>query len=245
MDFQQIRTTLLTMNIKKLPGRVRVDWAAVQRDYRTGAFTLRELATKYGCSHVAIGKQAKNNGWTQDLSKAIKAATKAKLVEVTPADKLAAKQVIVNDFAVTTTVLAAAEVNKQIILGHRADLRKARDVTVALLAELRNAAITEEEQERLIRMMAGDGADPSDLHEARKLLMRFTSLAGRITSVKSMAEALTKLQAAERKAFGLDDEGDEAKKPELVEQLAVFIAGIHESGSGRLPIAPQRIRAQP
>ena len=245
MDFQEIRTTLLTMNIRKLPGRGRVDWAAVQRDYRTGAFTLRELATKYGCSHVAIAKQAKNNGWTQDLSQAIKAATKAKLVEVTPADKLAAKQAIVNDFAVTTTVLAAAEVNKQIILGHRADLREARDVAVALLAELRNAAITEDEQERLIRMLSGDDAESSDLHEARKLVIRFTGLAGRITSVKSMAEALTKLQAAERKAFGLDDEGDEAKKPELVEQLAAFIGGIHESGAGRLPIAPQKKRAHP
>lgn len=43
--------------------RKTVDWEAVERDYRAGVLSLREIATRHGCSHVAITKRAKRDGW--------------------------------------------------------------------------------------------------------------------------------------------------------------------------------------
>lgn len=56
------------------------DWNAVERDYRTAKFTLRELQAKHGPSYSLIARNAKKHRWSQDLSIAIKQANHAKLV---------------------------------------------------------------------------------------------------------------------------------------------------------------------
>ena len=114
------------------PKRRKVDWEAVERDYRTGKFTETELATKYGATRSAVNKQARTKGWQKDLRDEIKQATNARLV----AD-LVAKEVAEGGKKVAETVLAAAEVNVQVILGHRSDIKAARDLAADLMQELR------------------------------------------------------------------------------------------------------------
>ena len=62
------------------PARVRPDWQAVERDYRTGKFTLRELEHKHGAANSTIARRAAREGWSQDLSAAVRQATNAKLI---------------------------------------------------------------------------------------------------------------------------------------------------------------------
>ena len=227
---------------KKFPpksARPRVDWPAVERDFRTGAFTLRELASKYGCSHVAVGKQARKHSWQQDLSQAVRAATNASVLASTAARVEVAK----NAVTVTATVLAAAEVNKGVILGHRADIKEARDLVFALLAELRSSAMTDDEKERLIELLAGQDAEPEDVSVARRLVTKALGTATRIGGVKALAEAITKLQMAERKAFGLDASDDDRLKGTLADELAAFVGRLHSSGGSRLPIRQAAVKA--
>jgi predicted DNA-binding protein YlxM (UPF0122 family) len=125
----------LTKDATLTPKR-RADWSAIERDFRTSKFTLREIAAKYGVSHQAVSKRAKNESWPQDLSLAIKQATNAKLV-----DELVAKEVAKNGQLVANTVLAAAEVNTRIIQGHRVRLA---DITEAVaIAKAKLMAIGE------------------------------------------------------------------------------------------------------
>ena len=114
--------------------RRRVDWDAVERDYRTGQMTLRELAEKYGCSHQAIAKRAKGSEWTQDLGEQIRQATNAKLVA-----ELVNHEVAKSGQEVANTVLAAAEVNTRVVLSHRkrlADLHRLAEDAQAKLEEM-------------------------------------------------------------------------------------------------------------
>lgn len=99
--------------------RRKVDWPAVERDYRTSQMTLRELGDKHGCDHAAIARKAKKDGWQRDLTEAVKQATNTKLIE-------AAVNKAVNDSQQTTTdvVLAVAELNKTVILKHRGRLEQ-------------------------------------------------------------------------------------------------------------------------
>lgn len=56
---------------QRLHRRRDIDWNAVERDYRTGAFSLRELAERHRCSHSAIANFAGRHGWTRDPSPAV------------------------------------------------------------------------------------------------------------------------------------------------------------------------------
>jgi predicted DNA-binding protein YlxM (UPF0122 family) len=174
---------------KVVPKKSRVDWDAVERDYRTAKFTLRELAAKFGVSHQAIATRAKKRAWTQDLSLAIKQATNARLV-----DELVAKEIDKNGQAVASTVLAAAELNSRIIQGHRTRLaalhgavEKAKKKLMALgdsVADIREAATfvqavgnlatatkTLIEQERKAHNLDADDPDPET--EKKRVLVEF------------------------------------------------------------------------
>lgn len=119
----------------KTPARKRVDWEAVERDYRTGQFTLRELEKKHGPAFATISQRAKREGWTQDLQEAVRQATSAKLIEslVTQESHKATQ-------GTTQAVQAAAEVNKQVILGHRQQAANSRAAMETALAKVLSLA---------------------------------------------------------------------------------------------------------
>lgn len=214
-----------------------VDWEAVERDYRTGAFTDRQLGAKHGCSHAAVQKHAKADGWQKDIKGAVKAATQAKLIEaevskVASAEvaKRVAKQVA-NAIPATTEVVAAiAEVNSQVILRHRADLRSARDEALALLAELTWQRDHLPDLEKLAVLVAGDAASPQEATARIKMFSRAVGLGGRVGSVKALAETLAKLIPLEREAFGLregsnpgDNDPRELSDDELMSEVRGFL----------------------
>ena len=48
--------------------RKKVDWEGVEREYRTGTRSLRDIGAEFGCTEGAIRKKAKAEGWERDLS---------------------------------------------------------------------------------------------------------------------------------------------------------------------------------
>jgi hypothetical protein len=45
--------------------RPGINWRAVECDYREGRLSLREMASKHGCSHSAIANHARRHDWTR------------------------------------------------------------------------------------------------------------------------------------------------------------------------------------
>lgn len=211
--------------------RKRIDWEAVERDYRTGKFTLRELEARHGAGYAMISREAKKRGWSKDLREVIREATAAAVIRETVAKATAEAQT-----ATTDAVLVAAEVSKQVILQHRGDLRSARDVAMNLLGELQAAAPLQDHVETLTLILAGQDPSVVGLSRAEAAVTKAVSLGSRVSSIKALAETLAKLQAAERVAFDLDSGGEE-KPTGLPEQLAEFVGELHRSGAGRLPVA--------
>jgi hypothetical protein len=180
------------------------DWDRIERDYRTSKFTLRELATKHGVSHQAIGKRAKVKGWTQDLAAQIRQATNAKVVA-----KMVDAEVAKGGQAVADTVLAAAEIGAQVILRHQARVGRAVDVSMRMLDELDATTLKTDELDGLFDVMSAEMAD-KDLNAARQRFNDLMRLHNRIGSAQKLMDALQKAQVLERQAFGLDDK---AKNP--------------------------------
>ena len=181
----------------------RTDWAAVERDYRTGKFTLRELEAKHGAFNSSIARKAKKSGWTQDLTLAIKQATHAKLTEAMVGEM--ASDGAQNDSA---TVLAAAEINKQVILGHRHGLLALTNVKRTLLAQIEQAAQSLPELAEVIEMVRKP--DDNGIDRANDALRKAMGRSALVDDLKKLADVDEKVRKGEREAFGLDD----AIKPE-------------------------------
>jgi len=184
--------------------KARLDWQAVERDYRTGKFTSRELAEKHGCTHTAINKKAREHGWSQDLSKAIRQATDAKVIEAEVSKKVSSA--VSKGFQKTVdSVLVAAEIGKDVILRHRSDIRSTRDLALKMLGELTAVTENQEAVETIFEAMALE-MTPQQLVHAKRAYSNLVELPSRIGAVNKLADTLNKLQPLERKAFKLDAE---------------------------------------
>lgn len=91
--------------------RTPPDWDAIQAEYRTGCYSNRQIADKYGCTEGAVRSRAKRHEWVKDLSEQVRIATDEKLLRSeVRSDYAANDEQIVSD---------AAETRAAVVLRHR------------------------------------------------------------------------------------------------------------------------------
>lgn len=192
------------------PKRNRVDWEAVERDYRLGKYSLRELEAKHGANNAAISRKVKSEGWTKDLSEAVNQATNARLMQ-----EMVSKEISANQQSVSTAVLAVAEVNTRVILGHRTGLQRITAVKERLLDQIEQAAAQMPDLAEVIELVRKE--DDNGIDRANDALRKAMSRSSLIDDLKKLAEVDEKVRKGEREAFNIPAIGtepaDQAAKP--------------------------------
>ncbi|MDP3139859.1 MAG: hypothetical protein Q8N17_26420 [Burkholderiaceae bacterium] len=198
--------------------RKRLDWEAIERDYRTGQLSNVELAAKHGTNPATLCRKVKSDQaidqgrWQKDLTEVVRQATNARLMAELVKDQVNEGQEKVN-FAVNV----AAEVNANVIRQHQRDAGATRTLVMDMLAELTLATHKAAEIERLSEIVStGHSADPDDIEEARRAVSDLLDIHKRVASIQKLADTLHKLQPLERRAHGIkDDEGSEKPRANL------------------------------
>lgn len=177
------------------------DWEAIERAYRAGLLSIREIASAHGITHGAINKRAKRDGWERDL----KAKIKAK------ADALVSKRSVSTEVSTKTpdTEREIIELNAEVIanirMAHRGDISRSRRLTNKLLDELES--LTDEQgtiKELIDQLKDGDHEDGDAMADVLALAKKMSALPARTKTMKELAETLKTLVALERQAYDLD-----------------------------------------
>lgn len=204
--------------------RRRVDWDAVERDYRATQMTLRELGEKHGADSGAISRQAQKHGWSRDLTPAVRQATNAALIEATISSQISDSQQ-----NLSSTVQAVAHQNTQIILGHRTGLQRITKIKETLLGHIEQAAIHLPDLADVIEMVRNP--DENGVDKANDALRKVLGRTALVDDLKKLAEVDERVRKGEREAFGITSLGEDDKPKD---PLADFIAALSARGS-RLP----------
>lgn len=186
-----------------MTGKKAIDWETIETDYRAGVKSLRAMATEYGVSHVAIKKRADKDGWVKDLSAKIKAAAEAKVNKAAVNSSVNAERQVTE----RTVIEANAENQKDIILGHRTDIGRARKLAISLLEELEGASSDPALLSQLGELVQSNLESEVGQKLADKLMDAFhkaSSLPGRVGTMKALSETIKNLIALEREAFGIE-----------------------------------------
>lgn len=99
--------------------RKAVDWEAIEREYRAGQLSLREIGRQYDVTAPAVLKRAKKHGWERDLSNRVRESVNAKLVRET-----ARETAPVNAVNAQEAVALAAARGVDVVFRHRRDIAK-------------------------------------------------------------------------------------------------------------------------
>lgn len=196
------------MTSKKL-----IDWEAVERDYRAGILSVREIGLANGCTHTAINKRAKAEGWARDLKAKIKAKAEA-LVSKREVSKEVSSKAAETERQI---IDANAEAIVSIRMGHRNDIRRSRALTNKLLEELEDLTDNRELFEQLGELM--HSPDDKGMDRLNDLYRKVVELPNRTKVMKELAETLRVLIALERQAYNLDEQEHEEPYEERLRRL--------------------------
>lgn len=182
--------------------RAVVDWEAVEREYRAGVKTLRQIGEEYGCSHTAIKKRADNESWGRDLSERIKAKA-AELVSSGEVSKEVSKEAKVSERHI---VDANAEMMANVIRSHHKSLSRLDSVIKLLFDRLESELGNTELFESLGEMMATPDENGND--RLNELYRKVISLPSQTDTAKKLAETLKTKIELERKVFKIEDKAE-------------------------------------
>lgn len=177
------------------------DWEAIERAYRAGLLSIREIASAQGITHGAINKRAKRDGWERDLKAKIKAKADALVSKRVVSTEVSSKQADTEREIIELN----AEVIANIRMAHRGDISRGRRLTNKLLDELE--ALTDEQgtiKELIDQLKDGDHEDGEAMADVLALAKKMSALPARTKTMKELAETLKTLVALERQAYDLD-----------------------------------------
>lgn len=185
-----------------------IDWEGVEREYRAGIRSLRDIGAEFGITETAIRKRAKRDEWERDLSAKIAAKADA-LVR-----KAEVRSEVRNEADDREIIEANAQVIANAVLHQRQDVSRARGVVQKLFAEMELQLDGLEDLERLGELMsrADEGGNVDKLNA---LYHKIIGLPSRVDSTKKLAESLRVLVELERKVLRIKDDSaaeDFAKK---------------------------------
>jgi hypothetical protein len=183
-----------------------IDWTEIERDFRTGSMSVREMAKWYGVSEGAIRKRAKAGGWERNGTQA---RTQPERANPEP------EKVYVG------TVLTPENATPEAIVG------RGRNLVLRMLDELDATTTRNGELEALIVSSTDEG----DANGQRAALMQAVSLKQRADVLKALATAAKTLaesgapagvkqarqEAGERVAKGSGKFASPAPPPRLVQ----------------------------
>lgn len=99
----------------------RHDWELIEREYRTGRFSLAQLEARHGVNRSNISRRAKKYGWKKDLSGRVRERTQEKIARVSLPPEA---QAVLDD----EVVEQAASENAAVVKGHRKGLERWRKI---------------------------------------------------------------------------------------------------------------------
>jgi len=187
--------------------KATTDWERIELDYRAGVLSIREIAEARGCSHTAINKRAKKEGWERDLKAKIQAKADA-LVSKREVSTLVSTERLETEKGV---VDANAQVIADIRMAHRRDIKRSRNLCLSLLEEMEQQTTNLDLYEELGEMLRSE--DKNGMDRKNDLYSKVISSAGRITSMKQLADTLRVLVGLEREAYSIMNED---KAPENI-----------------------------
>lgn len=172
--------------------RKQYDWQAIEREFRAGQLSIREIARIHDCSDTAIRKKMKQLGVERDLTQQIAQKVRNALVreQVRADNPIDEKEVI--DTAAARVV--------EIVRSHQRRIASGGKIVESLFAQLGDIANHREEIENEIEKETADDKTPN----RRAMMLKAVSLASNSSTAVSLSLALKNLVGLERQAFNVE-----------------------------------------
>lgn len=187
-----------------------IDWGAIERQFRLGQKSNKQLGEEFGVDHSTIGKKAKALGWVVDKSEEVEAVTNSLLIQDASGTSNP------NSTPSALEIKAAARANADVVLGHRRGLARLAAQRDRLLQEQELMTVHTDVLQEFVELTDESGPDEKGrwiTDKKAQLQQAILSHPDRVESLKKLAEIDERIRKGEREAFGIDKTGDKPASP--------------------------------
>ncbi|HEX8542688.1 MAG TPA: hypothetical protein VF671_13385 [Pseudomonas sp.] len=178
--------------------KAALDWEAIERSYRIGVLSVREIGAAHGVSHTAINKRAKTFKWSRDLKAKVQARAEALVSKAEVSKLVSTKTAITEKLQVEATATLIADTQ----IGQRNHIGRCLALADKLMNELESVTDLRGDVADLVQRLKGDDVDGAD---ALELAAKMSSLPSRMKSMKELAGISRTLIALQRQAYGMGE----------------------------------------
>lgn len=173
--------------------RKQTDWEKVEKLYRAGQLSVREIARQHSISDGAIRKKAKSLGWERDLTDKVREKVRNELVrtKVRTDDPITEKEIVEQ----------AASIGVSVVHGHQKRIGKAQALTDLLIDQLESAITSRSKIEDDIE----DETREDSTTQRRNAMLKAIALPTHAQALQSIANSMKTFVGLERQAFNIDD----------------------------------------
>ncbi|MES2073459.1 MAG: hypothetical protein V4488_24105 [Pseudomonadota bacterium] len=166
--------------------------------------SVKAIAAEYGVSESGICKKARRESWQRDSGARAHTRTVTKLNATVLSLVPSSLAIYAEGEKKAGPQLdgASAEMQGDIILAQRKDIRRSRALVMALLRELEQQTGSIDALTELSELIAA--SDDKGRDKRGELFQKVISHANRTSTLKSLVDSLRLLVALEREAFGID-----------------------------------------
>lgn len=186
-----------------MPRLTESDWTLVEKDYRAGLLSDRQIGEKYGVSHGSVQQQAKKRGWSRNLIGRSVAKAEEKLAREELATKLASETRVASE---KELVDSTSDALVEVMRGHRTDASRLRRVVTALLEKVEAIVKESELFEQIGDLCAAP--DEKGIDKINDLYRKVIELPAQTDTTKKLAETMKILIELERKIFKIESGDD-------------------------------------
>jgi len=192
----------------------QIDWDSIERDFRAGTLSIREIGRTNNVSDKAIRNKAEALGWDRDLSAKVNEKVRSELVrtESASADQKQTEREIIEVAAATVV---------QVVRSHRKRIGQGNALVELLTQQLTDVAGKRDEFETAIEIACAEDKSP----ERMARLMKAVSLEKHAAIALNLANATKTWIGLERQAFSIPD-GDTPPETLDAEKRAARIAAL-------------------
>jgi transposase-like protein len=207
--------------------KMKADWEAIEKQYRAGVLSLREIARQHGVTDAAIRKRAKVNAWERDLTAKVQEKVRLELVRTevrTPntREQVRTEREIVDSAAATVV---------QVVREHRKDISNGRTLVSLLASQLLDVA---GHRDIFMDAIEAETAD-DESGERRAKMLKAVSLPVHAATIRDLSNAMKNLVTLERQAFSVGDAPiEKPEEPASATQVDAGFADLRAAFNKRL-----------
>lgn len=193
----------------------KYDWEAAELDFQRG-MTVSQVSRKHGFpDHSLVSRHMKKNGVVQGKLPEVLSKTKEALLAESARGhgETRTTATSVTAFTREEVIEAAVRTNVEVVIGHRSDIRLARNLFLTLATQLQEACDNRAELEKAIE--EDTVQDATAVRRAK--MLKAIALPAHAAMLRDLSTTLKNIIPLERQAFGLEDQPPDPDAPDCIE----------------------------